>query len=370
MEEQLRLLPAGRTISGRIRHLWLPVLIPPLSASFCMSFVFSFTSFALVRWITIRDNTLESVMAISSPSAGIEGYMAFTSEIVLASSLIQFAVLSVSLWLASRIQREPRGSTLAPARVARGRFDYGWVFMAPALLFSIAPILSVAIGSVRVRTVESGRVADTWSLDGWEVARDGSFSMVPLSDAMANSILYATISLVVSMPLGYCIASAIHSLEERTGDCPALDFGTMAPFAFSAAMIGLGVTLGVTKLDPAAFSQFWPLPALAHVMLTTPFAIRIMLTASGPSTGSMMRRPGYSEWSLERLTSENPPDEGPITVAAIFCLAMSLGEFGASFIVATNSDWATLPLLADSWRGMPMNPWPRPHPTPSPRHWR
>ena len=106
MEEQLRLLPAGKTIPGRIRHLWLPVLIPPLSASFCMSFVFSFTSFALVRWITVRDNTLESVMALSSPSAGIQGYMVYTSEIVLASSLIQLAVLSMSLWLASRIQRE------------------------------------------------------------------------------------------------------------------------------------------------------------------------------------------------------------------------------------------------------------------------
>jgi len=360
MEEQLRLLPAGRTISGRVRHLWLPVLIPPLSASFCMSFVFSFTSFALVRWITIRDNTLESVMAISSPSAGIEGYMAFTSEIVLASSLIQFAVLSVSLWLASRIQRElQRQYPMAPARVARGRFDYGWVFMAPALLFSIAPILSVAIGSVRVRTVESGRVADTWSLDGWEVARDGSFSMVPLSDAMANSILYATISLVVSMPLGYCIASAIHSLERTNRRLSeALDFATMAPFAFSAAMIGLGVTLGVTKLDPAAFSQFWPLPALAHVMLTTPFAIRIMLTG----LRSIDRE--YDETArvlgmgpLARLTRVRIPlMKGPITVAAIFCLAMSLGEFGASFIVATNSDWATLPLLADSWRGMPMNP--------------
>ena len=132
----------------------------------------------------------------------------------------------------------------------------------------------------------------------------------------------------------------------------------MAPFAFSAAMIGLGVTLGVTKLDPSAFSRFWPLPAFAHVMLTTPFAIRIMLT------GLRSIEQEYDETArvlglgpLARLTRVRiPMMKGPITVAAIFCLAMSLGEFGASFIVATNSDWTTLPLLADKWRGMPMNP--------------
>ena len=33
---------------------------------------------------------------------------------------------------------------------------------------------------------------------------------------------------------------------------------------------------------------------------------------------------------------------------------MSLGEFGASFIVARNSDWTTLPILIDSWRAKPM----------------
>ena len=41
-------------------------------------------------------------------------------------------------------------------------------------------------------------------------------------------------------------------------------------------------------------------------------------------------------------------------VATVFTLAMSLGEFGASFIVARNSEWVTIPLLIDSLRGKPM----------------
>ena len=47
--------------------------------------VVSFTSFALVRWITIRDDTLESMMAEVSSSAGISGYMETSSQIVMGA---------------------------------------------------------------------------------------------------------------------------------------------------------------------------------------------------------------------------------------------------------------------------------------------
>ena len=46
--------------------------------------------------------------------------------------------------------------------------------------------------------------------------------------------------------------------------------------------------------------------------------------------------------------------KGSIIVATVFVVAMSLGEFGASFIVAKNSDWTTMPLLIDAWRAKPM----------------
>ena len=69
-----------------------------------MTFVFSFTSFALVRWITVGENTLESMMAEIGSSAGINGYMIARNEIILSSSIIQFAILLVSLWIMSELQ--------------------------------------------------------------------------------------------------------------------------------------------------------------------------------------------------------------------------------------------------------------------------
>ena len=100
-EEQLLLLPNGVTFFSRLKNLWIPILTPSIAAASCMTFVFSFTSFALVKWITVRDKTLESTMAEVSSSAGIQGYMESSSDIVLGASLIQFLVLLASLWLMS-----------------------------------------------------------------------------------------------------------------------------------------------------------------------------------------------------------------------------------------------------------------------------
>ena len=50
-----------------------------------------------------------------------------------------------------------------------------------------------------------------------------------------------------------------------------------------------------------------------------------------------------------------PMLRGSILVAVIFTIAMSLGEFGASWVVTRNSDWTTLPVMIDSVRGFPYN---------------
>ena len=46
---------------------------------------------------------------------------------------------------------------------------------------------------------------------------------------------------------------------------------------------------------------------------------------------------------------------GSILIATIFTLAMSMGEFGASWVVTRNSDWTTLPIMIDSLRSIPYN---------------
>ena len=357
-EEQLLLLPNGLTFLSRLRNLWFPILTPAIAAASCMTFVFSFTSFALVKWITVRDKTLESTMAEVSSSAGIQGYMEFSSDIVLGASLIQFLVLLTSLWLMSSLQRRRQAKwQQASELVVQSKNSKGWFILIPAICFVQLPILSVVLGSFRVRDVSETSSSFRWSTDGWSEAFQGSYSFPPLSEALLNSLIYSIGTLIIALPLGYTLASTIFQLEQKKSSLSKiLEIYTMLPFALSAAMIGLGVMLGIIELNPSLAYDFRFLPVLAHVIITVPFVVRIILPALRSldiSYEENARVLGMSNFS-RFLNVKLPLMKGSILVATVFTLAMSLGEFGASFIVARNSDWTTLPLLIDSLRGKPM----------------
>ncbi len=358
LEEQLLLLPNGVTFYSRLKTLWIPILTPAIAAASCMTFVFSFTSFALVKWITVRDKTLESTMAEVSSSAGIQGYMESSSDIVLGASLIQFLVLLASLWLMSVLQRNSRSKwQQANEKVAQSKNFKGWFILVPALFFVILPLISVIIGSLRVRDVNENSSSFKWSTEGWSEAFQGSYSFPPLSEALFNSLIYSCGTLIIAVPLGYALASTIHNLEEKNISLSKiLEMYTMLPFALSAAMIGLGVMLGIIKLNPSAAYDFRFLPALAHIIITVPFVVRIILPAlrsfdlSYDDNAKVLGINSFHRFLKIKL----PLMRGSILVATVFTLAMSLGEFGASFIVARNSEWVTIPLLIDSLRGKPM----------------
>lgn len=359
LEEQIRLLPAGKTRLGRIRNLWGPILIPSIAAAACMTFVFSFTSFALVRWITLGENTLESMMAELGSSAGISGYMVAKNEVILGASIIQFAILLFALWLMSTLQHK-RQNTLPQSskEIVKSGNKKGWFVILPAILFAIVPLLTLVISSFRIRKTESGVSEEYWSLEGWEYAFAATDSLPSAWDALANSVGYAIVTLLIALPLGWILAQTINDIEKQNQKLGKfLDVFSMLPFAVSSVMIGLGVMLGMIKINPGFFYKLWLTPVIAHVMITTPFVVRIILPALrsiDPSYDECARTLGISK--IKRFfTIKVPLLRGSIIVSSIFIIAMSMGEFGASWVVTRNSDWTTLPIMIDSIRSIPYN---------------
>ena len=359
LEEQIRLLPAGKTRWGRIRNLWGPILIPSIAAAACMTFVFSFTSFALVRWITLGENTLESMMAELGSSAGISGYMVAKNEVILGASIIQFAILLFALWLMSTLQHK-RQNTLPQSskEIVKSANKKGWFVILPAILFAIIPLLTLVISSFRIRKTESGVSEEYWSLEGWEYAFAATDSLPSAWDALANSVGYAIVTLLIALPLGWILAQTINDIEKQNPKLGKfLDVFSMLPFAVSSVMIGLGVMLGMIKINPGFFYKLWFTPVIAHVMITTPFVVRIILPALrsiDPSYDECARTLGISK--MKRFfTIKVPLLRGSIIVSSIFIIAMSMGEFGASWVVTRNSDWTTLPIMIDSIRSIPYN---------------
>ncbi len=359
LEEQIRLLPSGKTKWGRFRHLWYPIMIPSIAAAACMTFVFSFTSFALVKWITLGENTLESMMADIGSSAGIQGHMVSKNEVILASSLIQFTILLFSLWLMAWLQNKRQN--LLPTsseKIVKKRNPSGWAIIFPAICFAILPLLTIVISSFRVTESNLDSSRRYWSTDGWSYAFSATNSLPSAWDALYNSLGYALICLLIALPLGWILAQTIRDLEKTHPKIARfLDVFTMLPFAISSAMIGLGVMLGMIKIDPEFFYSIWITPVLAHIMITTPFVVRIMLPAirslddKYDECGQTLGLSKFKRFFLIKV----PMLRGSILVAAIFTIAMSLGEFGASWVVTRNSDWTTLPILIDSIRDFPYN---------------
>ena len=81
--DQLRVLPGGSSRIGRLRNLWWPLLRPAIGASFLLTFVQCFSSFVLVRQLMPGSFTIERSLAELGGAAGISGYGAPDSSMVL-----------------------------------------------------------------------------------------------------------------------------------------------------------------------------------------------------------------------------------------------------------------------------------------------
>lgn len=358
-EEQIRFLPAGKSPIRRFRNLWFPLLAPAALCAACLCFIFSFSSFALIKWLTPNQDNLETLMAKSGGSAGIYNYRIDTSEIVLSTSLVQLLILSLAIIFTARIQKKHSAihsvvtenshkvTNRKPTKLAQ-------ITILSGIVFAILPLMLVLISSVRIRDSRSNE--HYYSAKAWIEAWNGNYSATAIPDALYNSLTYCFITLLIALPIGYVISSAIARLEaeNKPNTARVVEFISMIPLALSAVMIGLGILIGVLKWAPDLFS--WVvLPAVPHIIITTPFVVRIML----PAIRSL--EPEYYEQAI--LLGLSPIRawwhgriallRAPIVVSGALTMAFSLGEFGASWILIRSGSWSSLSVLVDQLMGRP-----------------
>lgn len=358
-EEQIRFLPAGKSPIRRFRNLWFPLLAPAALCAACLCFIFSFSSFALIKWLTPNQDNLETLMAKSGGSAGIYNYRIDTSEIVLSTSLVQLLILSLAIIFTARIQKKHSAihsvvtenshkvTNRKPTKLAQ-------ITILSGIVFAILPLMLVLISSVRIRDSRSNE--HYYSAKAWIEAWNGNYSATAIPDALYNSLTYCFITLLIALPIGYVISSAIARLEaeNKPNTARVVEFISMIPLALSAVMIGLGILIGVLKWTPDLFS--WVvLPAVPHIIITTPFVVRIML----PAIRSL--EPEYYEQAI--LLGLSPIRawwhgriallRAPIVVSGALTMAFSLGEFGASWILIRSGSWSSLSVLVDQLMGRP-----------------
>ena len=197
-EDQFNILPKGDSALFKLRYFYLPLYGPGIFVAWSLTFIFSFTSFALPKWLSPQNNTIETLVSIYSSSAGIEGYRVWSSELVLSATIIQFLVLGIAMSLSTILQSKHNSRIELVnenyTRKQRGKLTpLRKIGLSISFIYVISPLLAVLSNSFRSIERTGSETVKTWSIDGWRIAWRGDLSYAGIPEAMTNSVTYAIV---------------------------------------------------------------------------------------------------------------------------------------------------------------------------------
>ena len=139
-----------------------------------------------------------------------------------------------------------------------------WVTLACASCLAVLPLLAVASSSVLIRGP---------SVDGWVELSDG-IGAGSVGSGLRWSLVHAVVTLGLGLPLAWCLAVRSSTSNEAAGQCGLARCGQRP--TNRAQSIGLGILVAVVWLHPPLLQAWW-LASWAHLLLSMPFAVRVLL---------------------------------------------------------------------------------------------
>jgi thiamine transport system permease protein len=324
----------------RFVEITLPALMPAIGAAALLIFIFDFTSFGVVlilggaQFATIEVEIYRQTVNL------------FNLPLASALAIIQI-VCTLGLTAAyTRLQaKTARPLNLRPARfVQRKPTTRGtWLFIGANLAFMLV-LLIAPLASLLWRAAEDG----ARYFGELFINRRNSYFYVPPVVAVQNSLLVAGFTIVASLTLGLIAASVLarsSSGRDRFHWSGILDPLFMLPLGTSAVTLGFGYLISLDKppLDLRASPLLLP---LAHTLVAFPFVVRSLLPVMRgiqPSLRGAASVLGASPWRVWREI-DLPIVGRAMLVAAAFAFAISMGEFGATALVA-RPEFPTMPVV-------------------------
>src|SRR4051794_35030421 len=367
LEQAAAVLGAGRM---RIfREITLPLLLPAIGAAVLLIFIFTFSSFGVIRILGgPRFATLE-----------VEIYRQTTQllrlDIAAALSLVQIAATLLMTLAYTRLQARATVPLELRARTANAQPPHGWrarlvvgANLAILLLVLGTPLLALALRSITALASGTAKLTlEYYRLLGSNPT--GSFFYVPPLRALGNTLSFAlaatVLALLVGVPAAYLLAQRSKNQEPRTRRhnrrfsvlgsrfSALLDPLFMLPLGASAATLGLGyiVALGRPPLNLLTSPLMIP---IAHALLAFPFVVRTLLPALralDPRLREAARTLGAGPAQV--LREVDLPLLFPALLAgAVFAFTVSIGEFGAALLLY-RPEYPTVPVVIDRFLGLP-----------------
>ncbi len=349
-----RLEQAARTLGANrgqtLRRVTLPLLAPALAAAVLLIFLFDFTSFGVIlilggpRFATLETEIYTQTIAhFNLPLAAV------LAALQLACTL---ALTVIYTRLAGRLARPLAQRSLAATQKRllswRARLLAGLV-IGFLLILTTAPLLALAARSFSAWNLDparAGQLSPGLTLDFYRALAQNprqSLFYAPPARAITISLGYAAATVVFALILGLPASWAL----SRNGRSPfnrLLDPLLMLPLGTSAVTLGLGflVALNRPPLDLRASPVLIP---IAHTLVAFPFVVR-SLTPALRSIQPRLRQAAAVLGASPRqaLRHVDLPLVGrAVLMAATFAFTISIGEFGATALVA-RPEYPTIPI--------------------------
>jgi len=361
-----RLVQASQVLGANrvqtLRRVTLPLLSPAIAAAALLVFIFDFTSFGVIlvlggpRFATLEvEIYYQAISLFNLPMA---------ASLALLQLLCTFILTTIYTHLAAGLGR-PLG--LRPRRYTQRRL-LGWRNrLAAALLlgiisaFLIMPLAALSLRSFTTAETGSSLAGNTngtglhLTLDNYRelsINRRETIFYAPPSTAIAVSLGYAAatvlLALAMGLPASWALARGQSSPLNRWLD-PIL----MLPLGTSAVTLGLGfiITLDRPPLDLRASPLLVP---LAHTLVAFPFVVRSLtpaLRSIRPRLHQAAAVMGASPRQVLRMI-DLPMIGRALLVAATFAFTISIGEFGATALIA-RPEYPTIPIAIFRYLSLP-----------------
>jgi thiamine transport system permease protein len=338
-------LVLGATRWQAIREVTLPALRPAIASAAVITFLFTFTSFGVVQILGGAGHaTLE--VEIYRQTADL-------LNLPVASVLALLQLAAVAALLATQDQLERRRTqvavALAPPHRIRPRRAVERAWLAGNLML-MAVLLVTPLGVLVERSLRTG---DGYGLRAWRSLADRSRTsglFVPPLEAVANSLRFAVAATVIAVVLGGLAAGALAGSQGRWAR--GLGALLLLPLGTSAVTVGFGFLIALDRPVDLRASP-WLVP-LAQALVALPFVVRTMTPVLRSIDDRLRQAAATLGASPGRAWREVdlPLVRRAVLVASGFAFAISLGEFGATTVIA-RADTPTVPVAIDRLLGRP-----------------
>ncbi|MCD6290128.1 MAG: iron ABC transporter permease [Anaerolineae bacterium] len=345
LEEAARVLGADRRRT--LFRITLPLLWPSLAAASLLVFLFCFTSFGVIlvlggpHFATLEVEIYRQAVHL------------FHLPIAAALSIVQMVITFIVMWGYTRLQARtaiplnfrPQQTTQQPMRDWRSRL---------AMLLGLGTLLLILMLPLASLVERSLATEGGWSLRFYRelfMNRREAILFVPPAEAVRNSLVFALATVGMSLLIG--VISAYLLAQPRYGFSAILDPIFMLPLGTSAVTLGFGfiLALGRPPLDLRVSPILVP---LAHTLVAYPFVVRSLLPVlrglnpHWREAAAVLGATPARTW----LRIDLPIVGRAVLVGAVFAFTVSMGEFGATALVA-RPEFPTMPIAIYRFLGQP-----------------